>query len=184
MDYHNLGIQSILKTDKIKFDIGLLVLTQSLLEYEEAIKNIVSFKLPIFKVGRENISSLKSSLVLLNDNKIYEQISPILFDISNQLKITPKILDLDPIGDKNRDNLVSHLGNLSKIFTQNIIVVREKQNPIKRLEKEQNILQILPLRDEMFKKRKFKFFNTNSDLLSYDINKYNQILIPVIEELS
>ncbi|MEA3383698.1 MAG: TrkA C-terminal domain-containing protein, partial [Campylobacterota bacterium] len=84
MDYYNLGIKNILKSDKDKFDIGLIVLTFSLLQYKEAIKNIVSLKLPIFKVGKENISSLKSTLVLLNENKVYEQLSPVLFDISNQ----------------------------------------------------------------------------------------------------
>ena len=184
MDYHNLGIQSILKADKIKFDIGMIVLTLSLLSHKEAIQNIVSLKLPIFKVGGENISSLKSSLILLSDNKLYEQISPILFDISSQLKIKPKIFDIDPIGDKNTEELVSHLNNLSKIFNQNITVVTEKSNPIKKLNKEQNILQILPLDEEMFHKRRFKFLSTNSDLLSFDINKFNQILIPVIEDLS
>ncbi len=184
MDYHNLGIQNILKADKTKFDIGLIVLTLSLLDYKEAIKNIVSLKLPIFKVGYENISSLKSTLILLNENKIYEQISPILFDISSQLKIKPKVFDIDPIGDKNSDNLISHLNNLSKIFNQNIAVVSEKSNPIKRLKKEQNILQILPLKEEMFQKRRIKFLSTDSDLLSFDIDKFNQILIPVIDELS
>ena len=184
MDYHNIGIQKILKTDKIKFDIGLIVLTRSLFEYNEAIKNVVSLKLPIFKIGSEHISSLKSSLILLNENKIYEQISPILFDISNQLKIKPKIFNIDPIGDKNREDLLSHLNNLSKIFNQNIAVVSEKSNPIKRLNKEQDILQILPLQEEMFQKRRFKFLNTNSDLLSFDISKFNQLLIPVIEDIN
>ena len=181
MDYHNQGIQNILKRDKVRFDIGLVVLTNSLLNYKEAIQNIVSLKLPIFKVGIENISSLKCTLMLLNDNKLYEQISPMLFDISDQLKITPKVFDLDPIGDQQRKGLISHLNNLAKIFTQNITIVKEKTNPIRRLNKEQNILQILPLKQEMFKKRTIKFFNTDSDLLSFDSNKYNQILIPVIE---
>lgn len=183
MDYHNLGIHKILKGDKVKFDIGLLVLTKSLLAHKEAIKNIISLKLPIFKVGKEQISSLKHLLVLLNDNKLYEQISPVLFDISTQLKITPKILDIDPIGDKNRESLVSHLSNLSKIYSQNIVMLKEEANPISRLNKEHDILQILPLKEEMFKKRRIKFFTTDSDLLSYDNNRYNQILMPVIDEL-
>ncbi|RLA73739.1 MAG: potassium transporter TrkA [Epsilonproteobacteria bacterium] len=183
IDYHNLGINHILKDDKIRFDIGMIVLTNSLLEYKEAIKNIISLKIPIFKVGRENISSLKNSLILLNDNKLYEQIAPILFDISIQLKITPKVLDIDPLGDKKREGLVSHLNNLSKIFSQNIVVVKEELNPINRLNQEHNILQILPLKDEMFKKRRFNFFSTDSDLLSFDNNVFNQILIPVIEEI-
>ncbi len=184
MDYHNQGMKTILKEDKIKFDIGMIVLTKSIFNYKEAIKNIVDLKLPIFKIGSEHISSLKNTLVLLNDNKQYEQIAPMLFDISSQLKITPKVLNIDPIGDSNRDNLLSHFSNLSKIFNQNIIITSKKENPIRVIEKEQNILQILPLRDKMFEKRKIKFFSTNSDLLSFDMNKFNQILIPIIEELT
>ena len=183
MDYHSKGMRKILKEDKYKFDMGMIVLTKSLLDYREIVSDILSLKIPIFKVGNENISSLKSSLVLLNDNKLYEQISPILFDISNQLKITPKVFDIDPIGDAKRENLMSHLNNLSKIFNQNIVVVSEKSNPIKRLSQEQNVLQILPLKAEMFKKRKVKFFSTDSDLLSYDSHKFNQILIPVVDDL-
>lgn len=184
IDYHNIGINNIVKIDMIKFDIGMIVLTKSIFKYKETIKNIISLKLPIFKIGYEHISSLKNSLVLLNNEKLYEQISPILFDISSQLKITPKILNIDPIGDKNRQDIISHLNNLSKIFTQNITVITEEANPIKRLRKEQNCLQILPLKIDMFEKRIFKFLTTDSDLLSFDINRYNQLLVPVIDDIS
>lgn len=183
IDYHNMGIHTILKEDKIRFDIGLLVLTKSILTHKEAIKDIILLKLPIFKVGDENISSLKHTLVLLNDERLYEQISPTLFDISSQLKIKLKVLDIDPIGDKNRDGLIAHFNNLSKIFGENIIVVKEAVNPIKQLNKEHNILQVLPLRKNMFQKRLMKFFTIDSDLLSYDNNKFNQILMPVIEDI-
>jgi len=183
VDYNNLGIHKILKADKIRFDIGLVVLTKSIIRHKEAIKDIIFLRLPIFKVGEENISSLKHSLILLNDNKLYEQISPALFDISSQLKIIPKVLDIDPIGDKDTENLLGHLNNLSKIFNQNINIVQEKLNPIKRLNTEHNILQILPLKEEMFKKRLIEFFTTDSDLVSFDNDKYNQILMPVIEDI-
>jgi len=183
MDYYNKGIHTILKYDKIKYDIGLITLTSSLLKHKEAIRNIIELKIPIFKIGTENTSSLKNTLMLIGDNRIYEQLSPLLFDISAQLKITPKIFDIDPVGDQNRDQLISHLNNLSKIFNQNIILVQEKDsNPIKRMNKEHNILQILPLKENMFTKRYLKFFTTDSDLLSFDNNQYNQLLLPVIEE--
>lgn len=184
IDYYNKGIHRLLKEDKTKYDIGIITLTSSLLNHKEAIRNIIDLKLPIFKIGRENISSLKNTLLLLGDNRLYEQLSPVLFDLSAQLKITPKIFDIDPVGDKDREQLISHLANLSKIFNQNIVLVQEKDtNPIKRLNKEHDILQVLPLREDMFKKRYIKFFSTDSDLLSFDNNKFNQVLLPVIEEI-
>ena len=45
------------------------------------------------------------------------------------------------------------------------------------------MLQILPLKEEMFKKRlSFKFFYTNSDFIAFDMNRFNQLLIPISEE--
>ena len=184
IDYYNRGIHKILKDDKIKYDIGVITLTSSLLKHKEAIRNIIELKLPIFKIGKENISSLKNTLILLSDNRIYEQLSPALFDISAQLKITPKVFDIDPVGDQDRAQLISHLDNLSKIFNQNMVLIQHQDsNPITRLNEEHDILQILPLKEDMFKKRRIKFFSTDSDLLSFDNNKYNQLLLPVVEEI-
>lgn len=182
IDYANSGINTILKEDKKRFDIGLIILTTSLLNYKEAIRNIIEFKIPILKTGTEQLSSIKHTIMLLNDVNYYEQLSPIVFDISGQLKLKIKIFNMDPVGDNNQDTLLGHLENLSKIFNQDIQTISNANNPIKELQKEQNILQILPLREAMFDRRRFNFLNTNSDLLSFDINKYNQILIPIIEE--
>ncbi len=81
MDYHNKGMRAILKEDKFKYDMGMIVLTKSLLDHREIVTDILALKIPIFKVGNEHISSLKTSLVLLNNNNLNEQISHILFDI-------------------------------------------------------------------------------------------------------
>jgi hypothetical protein len=182
IDYSNSGITAILNEDIKRFDIGLLVLTHSLLRYKKAISNIVALKIPIFKVGSESFSSIKHSVLVLNDIPNYEQLSPIVFDISGQLRVKIKVFNMDPIGDKNQEPLLEHLENLSKIFNMDIQTISGSNNPIKELKKEQNILQILPLRETMFKKRVFNFFSIDSDLLSFDIAKYNQILIPIIEE--
>ncbi len=182
IDYGNSGMNNLLKEDTKRFDIGLFILGQSLLNHKEAIRNIMEFKIPIFKAGIEKLSEVKHTIVVLNDTYSYEQLSPIVFDISGQLKIKIKIFNMDPIGDKNKDELLGHLENLSKIFNQDIHTVSNNHNPIVELKKEQNILQILPLKRAMFNQRRVDFFNTNSDLLSFDLKKYNQILIPIIEE--
>ncbi len=182
IDYENKGIHTILKDDIKRFDIGLLVLSHSLLEYKEAIVNIINLKIPIFKTGIEKLLNVKHTVIVLNDIDSYEQLSPIVFDVSGQLKLKIKIFNLDPVGDENKDSLLEHLENLSKIFNQDIHIINNGNNPIKELKKEQNILQVLPLKENMFKKRRINFFTINSDLLAFDINTYNQILIPVIEE--
>ena len=182
IDYENSGIQKILKKDIKRFDIGLLVLSKSLLKYKEAIRNIYNLKIPIFKTGTEKLSAIKNTVIILNDSNSYEQLSPLVFDISGQLKLKIKVFNMDPVGDRDNDELLEHLENLSKIFNQEIYAISNDKNPLKEIKKEQNILQILPLKEAMFDNRRVGFFSTDSDLLSFDIDKYNQILIPVVEE--
>jgi uncharacterized protein len=159
----------------------MFVVTNTLLKDKIVISKLISSKKPIFKVGVENINHLKTITMVLNNAKNYEQLSPILFDISSQLKYKVNIINSDPIGDSDRGKLVQHLDSLAKIFNQGIKIDTNGKNPLSELKTKVNVLQMLPLKEEMFKKRLISFFTTDSDLLSYDLKYINQIIIPIIE---
>ena len=185
IDYANKGFTKLIKEDSRKLDIGMMMLTKEMFKNKEQVRSIMDLKVPLFKLGNERLKSIKRTVVILNDTHSYEQISPIVFDVASQLKTKTKIFDLDPIGeeDKNKYDLLDHFENLAKIFNEKIEIVSSSENPIRELKKEKNMLQILPLKEDMFKKRfSFKFFYTNSDFIAFDMNKYNQLLIPIVEE--
>ncbi len=184
IDYGNRGFYKILKNDFRKYDVGMMMLTQEMFKDKEQIRSILSHKVPLFKLGNEKLKSIKRTVVILNDTHSYEQISPIVFDVASQLRTKTKIFDLDPIGEEeNKSNLLDHFENLSKIFNEKIEIVSSSENPIRELKKQKNMLQVLPLKEEMFRKRfSWKFFYTNTDFISFDMNKYNQLLIPIVEE--
>jgi len=171
-----------LSLDKKKFDIGLIVLTRKQLQHEYIEKQVIDLKIAVFKAGSDSIDKSTDSKVILNNTKEYEQISPIIFDITSQLKHDIYLLNSDPIGNNDRTKLVEHFNNLCTIFNQKIELVQNKKNPIRQLKKFRNTLQIMPLRNNMFKKRYFDFLNTDSDLIAYDFKYINQILIPIIED--
>jgi len=183
IDYKNEGFKKILQADAKRFDIGLIILSYELFGFTEAMEELLDLRIPIFKVGFNSISETKETFVLLNDTKSYEQISPLIFDISSQLKTKTKVFDLDPIGDDDKTEILDHFENLSKIFNQRLVIVSKEKNPIRKMKMQKNILQIMPLKKAMFSKRYFfEFFYTNSDLLSFDINTFNQLLIPIVED--
>ena len=184
IDYANKGFNKIIKEDFRKNNIGMIMLTAEMFSNKENIQNVLDLKIPIFKFGKENLKAVKRTAIILNDTNSYEQISPIVFDISSQLKIRTKIFDLDPIGEKDgKSTLLDHFENLAKIFNEKIEVVTSSQNPIRELKKEKDMLQLLPLKESMFKKKfLFKFLYTNSDFIAFNSNKYNQLLIPIVEE--
>ncbi|HIP12184.1 MAG TPA: potassium transporter TrkA [Arcobacter sp.] len=181
-DYHFRDDASMLKEDKKRFDMGIIVLSQSLLQNIKIVKQVLKLRIPIFKVGTENINKINTAVVVLNNITHYEQLSPIIFDITSQLKYKINVIDSDPIGDQDRSNLIEHFDNLSKIFNQSIKIETNTKNPVKLLKRKKNVLQILPIKNDMLEKRYFDFFTTNSDILSYDLKYLNQILIPIIEE--
>ena len=184
IDYANKGFNRIIKEDFRKNNIGMIMLTPEMFKDKEDIQSILDLKIPIFKFGKENLKAVKRTVIILNDTNSYEQISPIVFDISSQLKIKTKIFDLDPVGDKEgKTNLIDHFENLAKIFNEKIEVVTSSQNPIRELKKQKDMLQLLPLKENMFKKKfLFRFLYTNSDFIAFNLNKYNQLLIPIVEE--
>lgn len=180
-DYHNIGVENIFKSDVKRYDIGIFVVSPTLLQNRFVINQLLTYNKPILKVGIKPITEIKEISIVLNDTKNYEQISPVVFDIASQLLYGIFVINSDPIGDQDRSNLIEHIENLSKIFNQKIKVTSGTNNPIKQLKKKKNTLQILPLKEDMFSKRLWSFLSTNSDLLSYDIDEINQILIPIIE---
>jgi len=185
MDYHDLGMERLLKSDTRAYDIGMLILTSEMFKNRKKIRHLLDLRIPIFKIGEKAIGSgIKKNIVLINDVNSYEQISPVVFDISSQLKTKTKIFNMDPLGEnQDRSNLLDHFENLAKIFNEKVEIISDDKNPIRELKKQGNILQILPLKQSMLKPRiSWKFLYTNSDLISFDLNKFNQLLIPVIEE--
>ncbi|WP_417328297.1 COG3400 family protein [Halarcobacter sp.] len=184
MDYHYEPMKKQLKNDMKKYDIGMVILTHEMFKIKEYAKEIKALTVPIYKLGEELTGSIKKTTVLVNDVNSYEQISPVIFDVASQLKTKTKIFDMDPIGEEvDKTTLLNHFENLAKIFNQKVEVISNDNNPIRELKKQTNTLQILPLKNEMFKQRfSWKFLYTNPDLISFDMKKYSQLLIPVIEE--
>ncbi len=182
IDYGNSGFDALLKKDLKTFDIGLMMISYELFKNKEGISKLVDLRIPILKTGLGDITTIKNSIILLNDTKSYEQISPIIFDVSSQLKLRTKIFNMDPTGQSDKSYILDHFENLAKIFGQKVEIISKEKNPIRELKNQKNILQILPLKKDMFLRRKLnRLFYTNSDLLSFDIKENNQLLIPVVE---
>ncbi len=183
IDYSRNSFYKTLVHDMKKFDIGMMIFSYELFRNKEILKELDEVRVPVLKLGIENLEDIQDTFVLLDDTSSYEQISPIVFDISSQLKTKTKILDMDPIGDENKNDLLDHFENLAKIFNQKVEIIANNKNPIRELKSQNNILQIMPLKKNMFKKRYFpEFFYTNSDLLAFDMKRYNQLLIPIVED--
>ena len=184
IDYANRGFKELYKEDNRRYNIGLLTPCPSMKKNKKALVDIFEANTPIYKVGLENLRAAKNIAVVLNDYASYEQIAPTVFDLASQLKLKSKVFNHDPIGEKdNQDELLNNYENIAKVFNEKVEIVSGDNNPIRELRQQEYILQVLPLKEKMFRKRSFfKFIYTNSDLVAFDMQKFNQILIPIAQE--
>ncbi|OCL92105.1 COG3400 family protein [Aliarcobacter thereius] len=184
IDYANRGFKELYKEDNRRYNIGLLTPCLSMFKNKNSLSDIFETNTPIYKVGLENLRAAKNIAVVLNDYSSYEQIAPIVFDLASQLKLKSKVFNHDPIGEKdNQDELLNNYENIAKVFNEKVEIISGDSNPIRELRKQEYILQVLPLKEKMFRKRSFfKFIYTNSDLVAFDMQKFNQILIPIAQE--
>ncbi|WP_228263181.1 COG3400 family protein [Aliarcobacter thereius] len=184
IDYANRGFKELYKEDNRRYNIGLLTPCPSMFKNKKALLDIFEANTPIYKVGLENLRAAKNIAVVLNDYASYEQIAPTVFDLASQLKLKSKVFNHDPIGEKdNQDELLNNYENIAKVFNEKVEIISGNNNPIRELRQQEYILQVLPLKEKMFRKRSlFKFIYTNSDLVAFDMQKFNQILIPIAQE--
>ena len=178
IDYFENGYKNIILKDSKLWQIGLLLLYNKEFENIELKKFLYELKIPIFSISNESINSIKSSAILLTKDIDLEHISSSIFDISIQLNLDLILYDIDPDSNDKKD-IIEHFENLASIFSKKIRVVKSKNNPIRELREKENILLFYPFNKKILKNRVFRFLSTDSEVLYFKLNKFNQVFIPV-----
>jgi len=149
--------------------------------YYKNIDFLLKLKKPFLKVGKESIKKCDSTAVLLRDSDEVAEISPVVFDISSQLKHKIKFFDYDPDNiNKKKKDIVKYYENLSKMYYyKNVEFIIDNKNPYFEIKKNRGICFFVPFNKNIERK---KFLAT---ILAPKIAKiqtlfdeYNQFMIP------
>lgn len=178
IDYTANNDINIIARDIMTFKVGLVILYNRLFEDRELRKLLYEKNVPVFTISDSPIESLKESALLLTKNRDLEHISSTLFDISVQLQLDLTLYDIDP-ENVDKSEIIEHYENLASIFSKKIKIVKSKNNPIRELQKQENILQFLPFNKKILKRDIFRIFSTDPECLYFKLKKFHQIFIPV-----
>ncbi|OPX26448.1 MAG: hypothetical protein DRG11_06900 [Epsilonproteobacteria bacterium] len=177
----NNGIQTI-QTDIENLEVGLFVATKEFYQNGQHLNMILSKNIPIFISSNQKLNDISHCVVIPNGEKTYEQIASMIFDISSQFKKMLNIYDMSPVGDSKDKKLLDYLRELSITYNQDIKILTNEENPIRYLQNEKNVLQIMPMRTDVFRKRLLNMFSMDTDVLSFNLDKHSKILLPIIEK--
>ncbi len=179
IDYFKRSFKEIIDNDAKKFGVGIVLVSSTLFSNKKNRKVLFDLGLPILKVGKETLNNIKSSIILLTSKKEMEKISPVVFDISSQLKLDITLYNFNPDNDDRRQ-ILEHFENLSKIFTKNIdILSSDDENPIRWIKKREHYLQILPFSGEIIESEKWWFMSTDIDRMHFKLRDQHQLFVPV-----
>ena len=176
-DYFTTDYKKALLEDIKKFNIGLVMTNNK--SFDKYKKEFFEIKKPIFKKGEELLKKCNNMTVILHKNNI-KRIASAIFDISYQLEIKLNFLNADP--ENSHKDIVEYLKHLAKLFNfSNVEFSATKDNPIRKLNKENNICIIEALEKKPISKLK-EILMPKIEYSYVLLSKHNQFLIPVIKE--
>ena len=178
VDYYNTDKQKVMLEDLIKHSIGLFVINNRF--YYDNIDFLLKLKKPFLKVGDESIKKCKTTALLLKDDENVAEISPVVFDISSQLKTELKLLDMDPenVNLKTKE-ITEYYKNLQKMyFYKNVEVIINSKNPYFELKNMENICFFVPFNSKIPRNKLSTIFMPNIEKIHILLDKFNQFMIP------
>jgi len=175
IDYFETNPRKVLRADTENMDIGLIVTMNRFFQHNK--RALYKTKLPIFKMGRRGFASLNQGVVLSNDAHEIEQESSVIFDVATQLSLDLKLYSYNHESEKN--SLIEHFDNLSKIFGREVDVVQSDKNPLVKLRHKDNILQFLPFSPKILEANFLSIFSTDMEKLHFKLADNYQLFIPI-----
>jgi hypothetical protein len=169
----------IIKGDILKFNIGLIIVTAKMFLHKGMTNELFNLKIPIFKLGQEELAGIRRMGVLIKEESNYEVISSTVFDLASQFNLSLTLYDIDPEA-KSTQYIIEHYRTIGKMFNKSFDVQKSKANPILEFRKQNNILQITPFTKNLLTTSLVDMLmSTDFEKHLHKLSKFNQILIPI-----
>jgi hypothetical protein len=178
--YKNSKVIQDIDSDIVKYEIGLLLLDKKHFVNRKYNKIFVSYKRPIFFFGEKALYQTKKVAILMGDEHDMESLSVSAFDFADSFNLELSLCNFSPDGDfHDAGQTIEHYESLSQLYNFKINIEQKKVNPIRELLSSEELLHVIPLRDDMRSFTLLDLFSTKLNRHILSIKKHPQLLIPV-----
>jgi len=178
--YDNDDIVSTLEYDIQEFDIGLVLSSLSTFKIKVLQRMFFELKKGVYIFGDTPLCQLKDCVVLMDgDEERMEAISSTAFDVAESLDLGLCLCDFDPDGDfESKKIIIEHYENLSQIFNTKINVQQKMANPVRELNKMNDLVHIAPFDKELKSNSWTNLISTKIKDFLLSSPKHPKILVP------
>lgn len=172
-------LKELIEYDIHKYDIGLLLTSVDCFDAEGLNKRLYELKKLVYLFGDNLLYNVKESIVLMDKKEQMESISSTAFEISESLKLKLSLCDFDPEGDfSSKHFIIEHYETLTQIFNTEIHIEQKVANPIRELEKKQEILQVVPFEKDLSSSSFVKYISTKVKDFLLTTRTHPKLLVP------
>ena len=137
-------------------------------------------KKPFLKIADESIKMCKETGVILRDDEVLTEISPIVFDISSQFDHPIKFFEMDPDNvNREKKEIVKYYENLAKMYYyKNVEFIINDKNPYFEFKKMKNICFFVPFNNKIPRNKFLSIIFPNANRIQILMDNFNQFMIP------
>ncbi len=175
-EYYKTSVKEIIKHDKSRYYIGLVITTRKFLN-----KNLDMFynlKLPILKIGTDGFCILKNAVVLSTNSGRIQKISSIIFDVSSQLDINILLYKSSFDDSDEQKDMINDFNSIAKIFSKKVEIIQTDDNPILKLKNRDDFLQFILFEKRLLSPKILSFFSTRIEKHYFRFKNKYQLFLP------
>lgn len=180
IDYDGNDETRLFSDDKRHFHAGLALVSRQLFHMDSIRKALFELKIPVLKLAESDMEPVNRSVVLLSESEEIEKITTTVFDMASQLEWKVELLEFQQESNPYKEQVEQYYQNLSTIFSQSVTIVESRENPLRRLKKEQNFVHCLPFTPSVLERPVFSYLSTDMTKLYFHLDHFHQLFIPVI----
>jgi hypothetical protein len=179
IEYDSVDLKNKFFNDIKQYHIGLVIVSKDSFSNYSMRNTLYEAHVPVLKIADRSFAKVKDVALILADNRDLEKISANIFDISEQMGFNIELYNYLNEHQEDKEQVIEHFYNLSRIFSKSIKVFKDNNNPIRTLKAKDNFIQVLPFTQKLTNRWFLSIFSVDSEILYHNLNDYHQIFIPV-----
>ncbi len=175
-DFLNISMQRMVMNDIELNYIGLLITDRAF--FKDNISFLYKLRIPILKIGENGFFNIRHSVVLSEESDKIEQLSSMIFDCASQLGLDISFFDFTADANEEREKIIEHFENLSKLFEEKVRIIKTDKNPIRELLPQDDFLQFVIFEKKLLEPRWLAFFSTDIEKQYFRFLDKYQLFLP------
>ena len=175
-DFLGQSMQRLVLSDIELNYIGLFITDKTF--FMQHLEYLYRLKLPVLKIGKNGFFNIRHTVVLSEESETIEQLSSVIFDFASQIGLDISFYDFTADASEEREKIIEHFENLSKLFEEKVRIIKTSKNPIRELLPQDDFLQFVIFDKKLLETKWLAYLSTDIEKQYFRFLDKYQLFLP------